>query len=489
MTATIGQQLKNAREARELSLQDVEKSIHIRVHYLQALENDDFSSMPSKAQARGFLRLYADFLKIPSFHPIVADEAAGPGAEPSPEIPLESPVQVESHIDQVEIISETIPEGTNPTLQNPPPPPQAEEENLHRRKIAATQKGGSSSEPIQKSPELTYFALYREIGNQLRERRETLSLSLDDIALHTRIKREFLEIIEDGRLDDLPSPVQGRGMISNYAEFLDLDSDALLSRFADALQLKRLELLPPPPQGEKPSGDSTPQPTLLQKVSDFPAFKSISRILTPDLLIGGSLALLLVILVIWGAIQVINPVTPSPKATAPSISEILLTTPTYEQILEGTPGTGANTAIPNGSSVPEQPNSTSMAITLEGTPSFNQGSQPVQVYVIVNQGAFLKITEDGSVKFNGRVVPGNAYQFSGYNKVELLTGNGAALQIIFNETDLGILGDPGSVVKLVFSKDGFGTATPSQPVKPTSTRQPTLTIQPSVTPTVTPYVP
>jgi hypothetical protein len=130
-----------------------------------------------------------------------------------------------------------------------------------------------------------------------------------------------------------------------------------------------------------------------------------------------------------------------------------------------------------------------MAITLEGTPSFNQGSQPVQVYVIVNQSAFLKIAEDGSLKFNGRVVSGNAYQFSGYNKVELLTGNGAALQVIYNETDLGILGEPGSVVRLVFSRDGFGTATPSQPLKPTSTRQPTLTIQPSVTPTVTPYVP
>ena len=489
MTATIGQQLKTAREARELSLQDVEKAIHIRVHYLHALENDDFSSMPSKAQARGFLRLYADFLKIQSFNPVIVDEAAETESEPSPEIPLVSPTWVESQNEQGEIYGEVIPEDTNPTHQNPPVPQQPKEEIPPGRKKTTANQGSSKAESNQKSQELTYFALYREIGDQLRGRRETLSLSLDDISLHTRIKREFLEIIEDGRLDDLPSPVQGRGMISNYAEFLNLDSDALLSRFADALQLKRLELLPPPLPGEKPPGDSAPQATLFQKVSQFPAYQSISRILTPDLLIGGSLALLLVILVIWGAVQVINPAIPSPKATAPSISEILLTTPTFEQILEGTPGTGANTAIPNGSLVLEQPNSTSMAITLEGTPSFNQGSQPVQVYVIVNQSAFLKIAEDGSVKFNGRVVPGNAYQFSGYNKVELLTGNGAALEVIYNETDLGILGEPGSVVRLVFNRDGYGTSTPSQPLKPTSTRQPTLTIQPSVTPTVTPYVP
>lgn len=38
----------------------------------------------------------------------------------------------------------------------------------------------------------------------LRERREALGLSLDEIARRTRIGREHLQAIEDGRLDDLP---------------------------------------------------------------------------------------------------------------------------------------------------------------------------------------------------------------------------------------------------------------------------------------------
>ncbi len=227
----------------------------------------------------------------------------------------------------------------------------------------------------------------------------------------------------------------------------------------------------------------------MQKVTQSPPAQAVTRILTPDLLIGGSLALLLVILIIWGAVQVITPTAPEPKATAPSISEILLTTPTVDQALALTPVLGGNTAIPLEGTQPEQPAVTSVAVTVEGTITFNQGSQPIQVYVIANQRAFLKLSEDGSVKFNGRVVPGNAYQFSGYNKIELLTGNGAALQVIYNETDLGVLGEPGSVIHLVFSKDGFTTPTPAKPATPVNTRQPTLTIQPSVTPTVTPYVP
>ena len=34
----------------------------------------------------------------------------------------------------------------------------------------------------------------------------------------------------------LPSPVQGRGMLKNYADFLGLESDTLLLTFADGLQ-------------------------------------------------------------------------------------------------------------------------------------------------------------------------------------------------------------------------------------------------------------
>lgn len=64
MTETIGAALKRAREERRLSLAQVSETTKIRSHYLQALENDDISAVPSTAQARGFLRIYADFLGL-----------------------------------------------------------------------------------------------------------------------------------------------------------------------------------------------------------------------------------------------------------------------------------------------------------------------------------------------------------------------------------------------------------------------------------------
>ena len=62
--SSIGEQLKQARESRGLSIKQVVQATRIRAHYLEAMETDDFSTLPSAAQARGFLRSYADFLGL-----------------------------------------------------------------------------------------------------------------------------------------------------------------------------------------------------------------------------------------------------------------------------------------------------------------------------------------------------------------------------------------------------------------------------------------
>ena len=64
MSESVGAKLKQARELRRFTLEQVAETTRIRPHYLQALENDDHSAIPSAAQARGFLRIYADFLEL-----------------------------------------------------------------------------------------------------------------------------------------------------------------------------------------------------------------------------------------------------------------------------------------------------------------------------------------------------------------------------------------------------------------------------------------
>ncbi|MFN8385305.1 MAG: helix-turn-helix domain-containing protein [Anaerolineales bacterium] len=61
---TIGQTLKQTRESKRLTLEKVFEATRIRVPYLQALESDDLSAMPSPVQARGYLRNYAEYLGL-----------------------------------------------------------------------------------------------------------------------------------------------------------------------------------------------------------------------------------------------------------------------------------------------------------------------------------------------------------------------------------------------------------------------------------------
>ncbi|HEY65023.1 MAG TPA: helix-turn-helix domain-containing protein [Caldilineae bacterium] len=60
----LGQWLREAREARGLSLAEVEKATRIRQQYLSALEADDWSALPNETVGRGFLRNYALFLGL-----------------------------------------------------------------------------------------------------------------------------------------------------------------------------------------------------------------------------------------------------------------------------------------------------------------------------------------------------------------------------------------------------------------------------------------
>lgn len=62
--ASIGKQLQEAREALGLSIQDVSHQTRVQPNFLRGMEADDWSSFPSVAYARSFLRTYSSFLEL-----------------------------------------------------------------------------------------------------------------------------------------------------------------------------------------------------------------------------------------------------------------------------------------------------------------------------------------------------------------------------------------------------------------------------------------
>jgi hypothetical protein len=160
--------------------------------------------------------------------------------------------------------------------------------------------------------------------------------------------------------------------------------------------------------------------------------------------------------------------------TAPSIADVLLPSSTPE---------------PSATSAPELIDiDVDAALTAEaqeqpGLDAATSAAIPgaVNITLVVRQRTWVRVTVDGQVEFDGRVAPGDTLTFSGDEQVELLTGNGASLQVFFNDQDLGILGVLGEVVNLIYTEFG--------PTAPTPTTIPTATSTPSNIPTPTDAAP
>ena len=581
MTQTIGQRLKVEREEQRLTLEKVFEATRIRVQYLQALEEDDLTLMPSPVQARGYLRNYAEYLgfdvdkmlqelreqnaQLPnaevigpadiSFPPqpeqnavevetiVQAPQAFGVAPDqpvkeppvpvkpkparrkktdlepipataepptrrrgrrkPEPEvIPVvetgsvkaEETVSVIELIPQPEQIEEPVTtiDPTSPVetiagevvdeSQEEPAPVDVSDSlwqtwlnrvnailsaRAKRRTLTPKESPPLESGSIDNLPAVpvegeprddgseTYKQILKEIGRELRQRRELLSLHFDEVERNTHVKAYYLDALERGALDDLPSTVQTRGMLSNYATFLDLDVDALLLRFADALQARHRERNPQKP-ARKPG-----QPIL----ANIPPVRSF---IAGDMIFGVGMAILLVGFAIWGVnrvmtIQSQREVPP----TAISISDVLLTAPDPALF------TATATFIP----VESFPGEATVTVEI---PTQNVNAE-VQLNLVAVERTYLRVVVDGEVAFDGRVVPGNAYPFEAENQIEVLVGSGAAIRIVYNGRDLGLMGTFGQVVNNIYLGTEILTPTGMPTMTSTVTPTPTRTAPPTAT--------
>lgn len=61
---TVGEILRSERENKGLTIKDVEKATSIRALYLEAIEADNYSVIPGEVYLKGFIRNYANYLKL-----------------------------------------------------------------------------------------------------------------------------------------------------------------------------------------------------------------------------------------------------------------------------------------------------------------------------------------------------------------------------------------------------------------------------------------
>ena len=95
----IGDNLRTEREKRNLTIRDIEKGTSIRALYIESIEKGDYAQLPGEVYVKGFIRNYANFLKLDAdalVKQYVAEtnpEAAKPEPEPEEESKLEDTVK------------------------------------------------------------------------------------------------------------------------------------------------------------------------------------------------------------------------------------------------------------------------------------------------------------------------------------------------------------------------------------------------------------
>ncbi|MDQ0286345.1 cytoskeletal protein RodZ [Desulfofundulus luciae] len=257
-----------------------------------------------------------------------------------------------------------------------------------------------------------------DIGNMLREARQARGLSLEQVEEETKIRRKYLEALEEEAFDVLPGRVYVRGFLRNYARFLGLNAEALVARFEEMLPL---EEIPPVTQ---------PLPGSEKKLRLSLPFGRIVYVVT---------GLVLAVLLLWGAGWVAG----------------LTRDTAYDVVSQDKPAGTHGELSPGNADHTQNQDASSPTPASTGT----DNRTPEGVHLVLNvtdETCWMRVVVDGKTMFTGEVAANQSKSFQAREHIWVKLGNAGVVKVRVNGRDLGVLGDRGQVVSREFSASTQG---------------------------------
>ena len=295
-----------------------------------------------------------------------------------------------------------------------------------------------------------------EIGRTLRETRERLGLTLEEAERTIRIRSSLLGALERGEFDSLPSATQARGFLHNYAEFLGIDPEALLRQYDESKQPKRRRSLVARGSSKPADNKKTKRQTRM------PSWFST------DIFVIATITLGVIVVLGWGGRKLFTSMASGEDAAAAvesSADAISQPTATY------TPSPAVSALADLTQLTTEEPTATPTLIL--------NVLDTVNLQVIAERESWVQVLVDGKEAFKGRMRAGEQSDYLGEERVELFTGNGGGIRVIFNGQNQGLMGYIGQVVIRVWTPRGGQTPTPTQTLTPTASPEMTETATPT----------
>jgi cytoskeletal protein RodZ len=325
------------------------------------------------------------------------------------------------------------------------------------------------------------------LGADLRAARESRELTLAQVEQQTRIRAYYLEALESGTFDVLPSPVQGKGFLRNYARVLGLDPEVMAARFDAALNQRGRRSQLRPPQAAPSVMVDPPRvlPTRSEPSAPLPDISAYSnrpevlptsstartarRRRTPPrgeattaALVGaearrqrnrnttlGTIAILVIgLLSLFGLVGYALYVPPSNDALllTPSLS-------TNSGVIEATVNPNVTldtTTLPNSTPSPARPTPLPNPSTLQAANGSNSDGQ-INVTISVKRRVALTIYADGKVVASGVFGPENVLQYQATTGVRVVCGNADAIEVTVNGQVVAELGQSQQAIDRTFT--------------------------------------
>lgn len=297
-----------------------------------------------------------------------------------------------------------------------------------------------------------------ELGQMLREARESKGISLIEAEKATRIRRKYLLALEEANYEALPPAVYVRGFLRNYASYLGLDPETALAAYRNGAQ----------------SSAQPAEPHI------------ISEPLTPSSPINWELIAGAVMLVALGVVlflvyrQYVVPLVGgsvgAPAAVATDIPAVESTeTPPLAAIIASNTSTPTPTATstPTATATPTSPPPTPVPLTPTATQTeqavATQPAEPVSTQELVLQlqvtaPSWVRVLLDGENAYEGILDPGEERTWQAQREISMRTGNAGGLTASLNGQNIGALGESGEVLDYIWRISDTGeilTLTPT----------------------------
>ncbi len=234
-------------------------------------------------------------------------------------------------------------------------------------------------------------------GVRLRETRESYGITLEQVEAETKIRKLYVEALENENFSILPPQVYAVGFVKRYAKMLNLDGDALSKEF------KRLAY-----------------PEVIDEFVQEKPVKEKRKMNLPSLPYKNmALAVVFLLLAIWAGNLFADYLGNRVKNSEP------------------TPPVKVGIKNP---SVPNQPGKT------------ESNQIKLQIKVKPDMECWVRVVADGQNKLSATMKDSQEQTFTADEKIYIRLGNAGAVDIIVNDKPIESLGGIGQVAEKEFTK-------------------------------------